>query len=146
MNTGFSHQATITIVGKYPPDAGKKMWKIVGETGEKFLVSPNEQQFYEQGRRYTFGYTSSDFQGRTYHTAKGNPAPADHNQPNANSQVVKAGNGNGDIDIRSILGLMHTYNGKQPPVPEMVRDLRNAAEALRIYESGGVVENIEDTL
>lgn len=67
------HEATVTIVKKYPPDAGKKMWKLVADTGEKFLAFPTEANAFQEGVRCTFNYTSSDFQGRTFHTVKGAP-------------------------------------------------------------------------
>lgn len=70
------HEATVTITNKYAPDKGKTMWKLLTASGEKFLVMPTEQQYYQEGETYTLNYTSSDFNGRTYHTAKGAPTPA----------------------------------------------------------------------
>src|SRR5260370_14192159 len=67
------HEAHITLTKKYPPDEGKKMWKLLTTSGEKYLVAASEQSFYREGETCTVGYTSSEFQGKTYHTVTGAP-------------------------------------------------------------------------
>src|SRR5258708_7565081 len=66
------HEATITVAEKGLSSSGKT-YRLVTDAGESFSVFPADQQYYQVGQRYTVGYTSSDFQGRTYHTIKGAP-------------------------------------------------------------------------
>ncbi len=63
------HDATVTIVQKSLSKSGKT-FTLTAETGEMFSVFPPEAAFIEVGQRYTLEYTSSDFQGKTYHTVK----------------------------------------------------------------------------
>jgi hypothetical protein len=56
--------------------------------------------------------------------------------------VARAGNGKGEIDIRSVFGLMHSYTGAKPTVLQMLRDLRNAREALEHFHKGTSPETI----
>lgn len=88
------HEATVTVATKSPPDPGKKTWKLLTSTGELFLIWPNDEHYYEAGKTYKLSYTSSDFNGRTYHTAKGAPAPAGGRAVTASASGAPS-NGNG---------------------------------------------------
>jgi len=67
------HEATVTITKKYPPEEGKKMWKFLTAEGLKLQAFPKDADLYSEGQRVSLNYTTSDFQGKSYHTIKGGP-------------------------------------------------------------------------
>ncbi len=63
------HEATITVIKKSPSKSGKT-FTLTTDTGDMFSVFPAEAALFEEGHQYTVQYTSTDFQGKTYHTIK----------------------------------------------------------------------------
>src|SRR5260221_6911257 len=117
------HETTITITKKYPPDEGKKMWKLLTQSGEKYLVAASEHAFYREGETCTVGYTSSEFQGKTYHTVMGAPRGQTSGVGRPGGSIVqhpgqgispKTNGGDPEYDLK--VGAQAKFNAVAPPL------------------------------
>lgn len=129
----IAHGATITIVQKTPPAPGKKQWKILAETGESFGAFPPEAAQLEEGCRYTIGYTSSDFQGRTYHTVK-------------SAQRVEGGRAHMDASAKALVAPAKSYSGNDPRQIFVCAIVKEWVPAIPVGETSTLVVAIQSAL
>ena len=134
------HEAVLTATSVRKDGKGFQA-EIPGE-GKQWLNLPdNLVGRVEWKKQYRVGWVKNPKGDRTYYDVRQlNQA----DPPSQAAPVAKVGNGNGEIDVRSIFGLMHTYNGNLPTIKQMVQDLRNAQAALEIFERGGSAEEFND--
>lgn len=123
-------QMTMRVNYKDPPKEGAKNWKI-SDGKARCLVAPELEGQFNVGTTYTFEYRDI--------TVKGNALKVfDKMVSQAPSQaaVVKAGNGKGEVDIRSLLGTGHMYPNGVPSKAQILRDLWELHDAVDAFNRG----------
>lgn len=78
MSTQIPHKATITVAHIHPPEAGKKMGKVVATDGQVYWCWPGELGRYAEGETFEIGYKLGGNQG-TLRSLVGFPKEAANN-------------------------------------------------------------------
>ncbi len=66
-------EVTVTIVQKKPPGAGKTMWDLIGDDGNKYKIFPVDAGLFEEKKRYRFTVDPREHNGYAYNVVKGTP-------------------------------------------------------------------------
>lgn len=127
-------QITVKQVWK-PFKPTDKRTNVDDTNGGKWRIDVAKTSALAPGCLYEIDYTEENFNGRGYNLigeirqlagASGNEKPV----------VVKAGNGKGEVDIRSLLGTGHMYPNGVPSKAQILRDLWELHDAVDAFNRG----------